>query len=281
MMQPGSARLTPHEVAARLTPGQTTDSLMLSLLPWAASFADPSISGFVVGAIAFGGSGALYAGGNLEFAGMPLGASVHAEQAAVTNAWFHGEHELTAIAVTATPCGHCRQFMTELIDVDLPEFGGPAHLAIFVPGRPATTLADLLPAAFGARDLGIVGGLLAGSEVPLTARIDADDVLGQAALRAARASYAPYSRAYAGVALQTADGTTFTGRYAESAAYNPSLPGLQAALVDLALRRTNRGSVTAAVMVEAPARSSQRIAAEALLASIVPVPLRYVNAQRP
>ena len=65
---------------------------MRELLPWASSFAVVPVSGFAVGAVAFGASGALYAGANLEFAGSPLGASVHAEQAAIANAWLRGEY---------------------------------------------------------------------------------------------------------------------------------------------------------------------------------------------
>lgn len=270
MTAPPGATLAPREAAARLAPGQTIDELMRALLPWAASFADAPISGFVVGAVALGGSGALYAGANLEFTGMPLASSVHAEQAAVTNAWLRGERELTAIAVTATPCGHCRQFLMEI---------GPAdRLTIFVADRPAATLAELLPAAFGPRDLGVNGGLLAGGVADLRPHIDADDVLGQAALGAACISYAPYTRAHAGIALQTADGTIVTGRYAESAAYNPSLPALQSALVDLALRRVDRSSIVSAVMVEEAARSSQRAATEALLSSLTTAQLRHIGA---
>jgi cytidine deaminase len=272
MRQPSAAQMAPQEVAAQRAPGQTIDELMRALLPWAASFADAPISGFVVGAVAHGGSGALYAGANLEFIGMPLAASVHAEQAAVTNAWLRGERELTAIAVTAPPCGHCRQFLMEL--------GDPERLAIFIADRPATSLAALLPTAFGPRDLGVAAGLLAADGKALSAQLDPGDVAGDAALAAAGASYAPYTGARAGVALQTADGTIVTGRYGESAAYNPSLPALQSALVDLALRRLNRSSILSAVMVESVAATSQRAAAESLLASFSSIGLRYIRIER-
>jgi cytidine deaminase len=126
--------------------------------------------------------------------------------------------------------------------------------------------------------LGVNGGLLAGGVADLRPHIDADDVLGQAALGAACISYAPYTRAHAGIALQTADGTIVTGRYAESAAYNPSLPALQSALVDLALRRVDRSSIVSAVMVEEAARSSQRAATEALLSSLTTAQLRHIGA---
>lgn len=272
-MNPAGARIDPDEHAAQLASGETLDDIMRGLLPWALAYADPPISGFRVGAIACGESGALYAGGNLEFPGMPLSASVHAEQSAVVNAWMHGEREIQAIAATATPCGHCRQFLVEL--------GDPQRLAIHLDGHRSFTLADLLPHSFGPRDLGVAQrGMLGAWEPALEARIDDDDELGRAALGAARASYAPYSRAFAGVALQTTDGTIVTGRYAESAAYNPSLPALQVALAELASRRIERRTIGAAVMVETPAASSQRWAAQALLASCAAVTLRYVSAER-
>jgi cytidine deaminase len=43
-------------------------------------------------------------------------------------------------------------------------------------------------------------------------------------------SYCPYTRLPSGVALATASGAVYGGRYVESAAYNPSLPPLQSAL---------------------------------------------------
>jgi hypothetical protein len=53
-----------------------------------------------------------------------------------------------------------------------------------------------------------------------------------AALEAAQQSYAPYSRCPAGLAIVTAKGGVYSGPYLESAAYNPSLPPLQTAIVD-------------------------------------------------
>ena len=76
-------------------------------------------------------------------------------------------------------------------------------------------------------------------------------------------SYAPYTRAYAGVALRLRDGASpvVAGRYAECAAYNPSLPALQAALVALALRRTAPADIVDVVLAEAAGPSSQRTTA--------------------
>ena len=49
---------------------------------------------------------------------------------------------------------------------------------------------------------------------------------------AAAQCYCPYTQCAAGVAIVTSDGRVFSGGYVESAAYNPGLPPLQAAVVD-------------------------------------------------
>ena len=64
--------------------------------------------------VGLGASGRLYVGVNLEFPCLPLHNSVHAEQFLVVNALQHGERELVKLAVSAAPCGHCRQFLSEL-----------------------------------------------------------------------------------------------------------------------------------------------------------------------
>ena len=282
MNAPDSAMLSPADVNARAAgAGIDVETLMTALLPWAASFANVPVSGFTVGAVALSQSGALYAGANLELAQLPLSASVHAEQAVVANAWLNGETGLVALAVTATPCGHCRQFLSELEDA--------GRLRILVAGKTPATLAELLPAAFGPADLGVDARLLQAADHGLSATnasgsdtvaaaASSIDELAAAGLAAANTSYAPYTRAYAGVALRLRDGMVLTGRYAECAAYNPSLPALQAALVALALRRADAASIVDAVLAESPGASSQRTAAAEALLAVAGIPLRYLAA---
>ncbi len=62
-----------------------------------------------------GVSGSIYIGVNLEFPGAPLNNSVHAEQFLAVNCIAHGERGLDMLAVSAAPCGHCRQFYAELV----------------------------------------------------------------------------------------------------------------------------------------------------------------------
>lgn len=100
--------------AATLCEGPDIGAAMLALIGIAAEWARPGISGFKVGAVGQGASGALYLGANLEFEGAALGQTVHAEQAVVANAAAHGEAGLVRLAVSAPPCGHCRQFLFEL-----------------------------------------------------------------------------------------------------------------------------------------------------------------------
>ena len=236
--------------------GVTVAELMGLLVPLAAErYAGPPISGFRVGAVARGSSGALYLGANLELPGTALAFTVHAEQSATANAWLSGEEGLAALAVGAAPCGHCRQFLNELATA--------ASLKVLVAGRRPRLLAQLLPEPFGPADLGVHAGLMSPRANGLA--LESSDPLVLTALAAAEASYAPYSRGFAGVALETASGAVHTGRYAENAAFNPSLTPLACALALRALGGGGDDEVTRAVLVEAQSKVSHAgAAAEAL-----------------
>jgi cytidine deaminase len=255
--------------------GRTLEQLMVQLLPTAQALARPAISGFRVGAIAQGLSGALYLGANLEFVGQALSCSVHAEQAAVTNAWLHDEAGVSTIAVSTGPCGYCRQFLNELVTAE--------QLRVIRDGSAAEPLSLLLPASFGPHDLGVRGGLMQpGShglafDTPVPG--EAADPLIVAALQAANASYAPYSLTYAGVALEIAGGAVVTGRYAENAAFSPSMSPLQAALARLALTATPYRDIVRAALAESDGAASQRAVTETLLGAVAPgVALVYLRA---
>lgn len=216
------------------------DALAFALLPLAAACAQPPISHFQVGAIAQGESGNFYFGANMEFTGVPLQQTLHAEQSAIAHAWLRQERGLKAITVDHTPCGHCRQFMNEL--------NRASSLRIHLPRREPALLSHYLPDDFGPRDLGVTALLM--DQVYHGHVLTDPDLLAQAALDSANRSYAPYSHAISGVALETTRGAIYTGRYAENAAFNPSLPPLQTALNMLNLAGENIGAIRRAALVE-------------------------------
>jgi cytidine deaminase len=233
----------PAADAATLAEGAGIGAAMLALIGLAAEWARPGVSGFRVGAVGQGESGALYLGANLEFEGAALGQTVHAEQAVVANAAAHGEAGLVRLAVSAPPCGHCRQFLYELASA--------GRLEIFLSGKAPVRIADFLPGAFGPADLGVSGGMLAGAAHGLAGASEGEtDALEAAAAVAANSSYAPYSRAWGGAALQVADGRIFAGPYLENAAFNPSLPPLQAAYVSAVLGGCGPADIVAAAIAQ-------------------------------
>lgn len=255
--QQHSLAVLPAELMQRLqqVSGLTLPQLTLALLPLAAAFSYAAISHFHVGAIVWGGSGDFYLGANMEFSRQSLSQTIHAEQCAINHAWLHNEISLLGITINASPCGHCRQFMNETSSAQT--------LRIYLPTS-EHALPQLLPAAFGPRDLGVLDGLLQPQQHPLPHQF-ADRLL-QAAAEAATQSYAPYSHSYAGVALQTQDGSLFCGRYAENAAFNPSLPPLQSALIMLRMAGYGPEDIQAAALVESQQGQISHLAAtQALL----------------
>lgn len=206
--------------------GQLADSnspaieLASTLLPLAATFSIAPISGFHVGAVAVGASGALYLGANLEFADAPLCATLHAEQSAVLNAFMHGETSLKALAISEAPCGYCRQFLWELPEAN--------KLPIIV-GDMRTNLEQLLPMPFG-EPRQSSHGLLDSSPTALQSITPITDEGAQRAMDAAQHSYTPYTCSPEGFAIECANGKHFAGRAAENIAFNPSVPAVLGAL---------------------------------------------------
>ncbi|MHB2016534.1 MAG: cytidine deaminase [Candidatus Xenobia bacterium] len=265
----------------------TPEDMIQGLIPLAQPHARPGVSQFHVGAAGLGRSGNVYLGMNMEIANLAIGNTTHGEQGVVNNALTHGERGLSALAVSDAPCGHCRQFLNELVDAK--------GLKILVPGKEPTTLAKELPADFGPKDLGVDGALLSPKNNGLTigARgevwsIQIDHSLGEqlvhqygvsadaaastvnatrvplptpmwpaedkelasAALAAANRGYAPYSNDPSGIALRTGDGQVFTGSYAENAAFNPSLNPMQSALINLMLADKDFSDIRGVALVE-------------------------------
>ncbi|GAB2179454.1 cytidine deaminase [Dongia sp. agr-C8] len=109
-------------------------------------------SKFKVGAAILADDGKIYAGGNVENAAYPNG--VCAETSAISAMVLGGARRIRAIAVVAggpklvTPCGGCRQRIAEFADPETPvHICGPEGL------KTSFTIAELLPASFGKRNL--------------------------------------------------------------------------------------------------------------------------------
>ena len=268
--------------------GIDLEAFMIRLLPVAATYAQPPISDFHVGAVALGmppadssetGPGSLYLGANMEFSGEALSFSVHGEQSATNNAWLNGESGLQSIAINASPCGYCRQFLNELntakeLRIILKSNNDPKDTSYTT-----QALSYFLPEAFGPEDLGLKGGLMETAAHGLT--ISENDKTARAALASANASYAPYTNNYSSVALKDANGRIFSGRYAENAAYNPSMSPLQSALafMRMNLPPQTEPKITEAVLVEAKSAISQKAVTSTVLSSIAPsLKLKHLRA---
>ena len=232
---------------------------MLERLVEAQSYARPALTSFRVGAVVRGTSGAFYLGANIEFPGASLGQTVHAEQAALANAFMHDEPAIEAIAVSAPPCGHCRQFLYE--------FAEGQDIEIVLPQQPAIRLSTLLPQPFGPRDLGVKQGPLTRNKVA----IESVESVAQAARYAASNAYAPYTHSPSGVAIRTRRGNVYRGSYIENAAFNPSLAPLQVALVAMSLASEDFGDIAEVVLAEAANNSISPLGTtKSVLAVIAP-----------
>ena len=277
--------LTAAQAAQAMSSGGLDQQSLIGVLAQlAGAYAWTPISGFRVGAVALAGTDDdpaetdYFLGANLEFPGLPLNQTVHAEQAAATNAWLRGRTGIRAVAASETVCGFCRQFICE--------FPQPPDLMAVPPGGRGGRLlrfTDMLPGAFGPAQFGVAG--LSGRQVVdliLNSETDADELV-RTALEAARRSYAPYTGNLSGCALRTDQGRGAVGRCFESAAYNPSLGPLQSALSQLYLQSLDPPPpIRRAVLVEQPTKISQRPGVEMLLRAVAPdVTLEYHQAGRP
>ena len=194
-----------------------TETLLRALVDFGKGRARADISQFYVGTAGLTESGEIFMGVNLEYGEASFAQTVHAEQFLASWTRACSASPLIAIAVSAPPCGHCRQFLRE---------ADPAgEIRLLIGTEPGVKASELLPRAFTPLDLGVEEPFLSG---PLV--LEGAD-LEEAARRAAEHSYTPYSKMKAGVAVRLDDGRIFAGAALENAAYNPTLPPLQAALV--------------------------------------------------
>ncbi len=111
-------------------------------------------SKFKVGAALLTKSGEVYLGANIENAAYPL--CICAERTALFGAYNHGvkKEDIVGLAVVGatdkpiTPCGACRQVMSELMDKNT-----PIYMANLKGDVQTTNMTELLPFAFDDSDL--------------------------------------------------------------------------------------------------------------------------------
>lgn len=211
-------------------------SLLPILAATAQRLARPPISSFHVGVAAAGISGRIFLGVNVEFPKLPLHHSIHAEQFLLTNAHLHSETQILHLAVTAAPCGHCRQFMQELrnasrLQIQILSDPNPSYIPLIeLLPRPFTPL-DLLspetplllePQISSKRNLTLENSAWS---------CEMEKVLTEEAMKAVKEAYAPYSGCISGFAVIDTENRLHKGAYMESAAYNPSVGPVQAAMI--------------------------------------------------
>jgi len=248
--------------------GLSDAELRTSLLPFAAAYAYVPISDFHVGSIVRGLSGKLYFGANMEIIGAQFGQTVHSEQSGISHAWMKGEKGVKDIAINYSPCGHCRQFMTELTTAET--------LKIQLPNKEEMLLTQYLPDPFGPLNLGIQARLMDGQKHNY--RTTEREPLLLKAVDALNISHAPYSGNHSGVALQLNDHSIYLGSYAENAAFNPSLPPLQVALIQVLMAGKSFHQIEAAALAELSMGKISNIdGTQSTLAALNPdIPISYI-----
>ncbi|KAF8400982.1 hypothetical protein HHK36_014285 [Tetracentron sinense] len=273
--------------------GLTVLQLLPSVVKTAQKLARPPISKYHVGAVGLCSDGRIFFGVNLEFPGLPLHHSVHAEQFLITNISINGDTHLNYIAVSAAPCGHCRQFLQEIrsasdIQILITSTENEDNqedifrpVSYFLPHRfgPDDLLDKDVPLLLEPHHNGLIfkDNLSNPSSNPNN-RCNGvadykEDELKFAALEAANKSHAPYSGCPSGVALMDSKGKIYRGSYVESAAYNPSLGPVQAAMVAYVASGGGDGyeKIVAGVLVEKEgAVVRQEGTAQLLLQSVSP-----------
>lgn len=108
-------------------------------------------SNFRVSALVITKNGEIYKGVNIENASYPV--AICAERSALSAAISNGNREIDTIIITGdsqdtSPCGICRQFMSEFLDKD-----SKIIIANSKDDYKVYSMEDLLPHSFGKRHL--------------------------------------------------------------------------------------------------------------------------------
>lgn len=263
-----AGEVTDIEAVAKISRPET----MLLLLEVAAAMAQAPVEGEHIGAVLEGDNGALYVGPPYAWEGPGVKFSIHGVQAAMLNAWTHGEKQPRNLMVEVPPCACCRQFLRELWHWTTLRL----HLAP-LPCR-KETIKEIAMSVEGLRSDGVQGRFMREARRVISLNTPPTEELVHAAVEAAAYSYAPYSRNYAGIALKTNHGSVHKGRYAEIAASTPGLLAIESAIIDLIMSGGKLDQIAEITLVETKGSVSQFTATQKLVQAIGNVPFRFLNA---
>jgi cytidine deaminase len=224
----------------------TTEQLLQDLIVHGKAYAIPPISNYKVAVAGVCESGNIYLGVNLEFPGTQLQNSVHAEQFFLVNIRNHNEKKIVSLALSAPPCGFCRQCLREI--------GQNNGMLFLAPEKPPMTLNELLPHSFGPENIFSAEHCKTMAKIlepaDRSSRTNPAKTVGERAIQAASESYAPYTNHFSGVAIETDDGKIYSGSHIENAAYNPTISPFQAALVDLLVHGKSYSDISTMVLAQ-------------------------------
>jgi len=187
--------ISARDVAALITAFSLpcVEDLVCQLSTEAETLVSPTISGFTVGAVGLcAGSGDLFLGGNIEFAGTNLHNTLHGEGVVAIRAFQRGETLSILGLGEAHPCGHCRQTLTE--------FSKEQDLLLIDPKGFRLSLSDLYPWPFDPAYLDQSG---ATARLCLELKPLGVPPVVELLLKETRI-YAPFSKPPAALVLQTA-----------------------------------------------------------------------------
>ena len=209
-------------------------AFLFSCLDFASEFAICPTSRFYVGAVGLGESNRLYFGTNIEFDSFPLNMSIHAEQCLIAMAYSQNEVGLKEIYISSFPCGHCRQFMTEIDDY--------SNIKIRIKSHPKKTfyLNELLPFPFGPQELKVKERLFSQNnskrkKIELkSASLEINSILQKLDIGLLY-SYSPYTKTPSSVVFELENKKIFIGFSVESCAYNPTMSAFQTAFLQLVM----------------------------------------------
>lgn len=220
-----------------LRKGLDTDGFLRHMVHTIQPNAVVPVSDFRVGAAGINADGEVFLGVNIEFVGASFAQAIHAEQFLISLSRTYSASPIVKLAVSAPPCGHCRQFLYE--------FDAQTELEMLIGQEPGIKMSILLPRAFGPADLKVTEPFYREPPKPMV-----DDNIEEAARRAALHSYVPYSGTRAGIAVRIEKGDIFFGAALENAAFNPGLPPLQAAIASAYAAGHNPSEIVEVVLCQ-------------------------------